>query len=338
MLKLRAALATALCATATLTLAQSNGRLIVTNQADQTTLIIDPNSGQTVFTIHEPVSGHDTGHEVTVSKDGKQAFVPIYGDTGVGKHGTDGHQMLVIDPATGKITNTIDFGHPVRPHLPVLNPKDGLIYVTTELDKAVTIVDPRTQKIVGQISTGAEQSHMLAISRDGRRGYTTNVAAGSVSVLNLTNRKLLKTIPVVEPTGAAVLQRISVSNDDSMIFTSDQTKPQLAVIDTKSLTVKKWIPMPGTGYGSASTPDGRWLVIALSGAHKVAVIDLKTLEVAHTIDVPASPQEVLIRPDGSEAYVSCGMSTKIAEIDTQTWTVKRLIQAGKMTDGLAWAR
>ena len=337
MLKLRAALTIAACATAVLTQAQT-GRLIVTNQADQTTLIIDPNSGQTLFTIHEPVTGRDTGHEVTASKDGKQAFVPIYGDSGVGRSGTDGHQMLVIDPATGKITNTIDFGYPVRPHLPVLNPKDGLIYVTTELDKSVTIVDPKTEKIVGQIPTGAEQSHMLAISRDGLRGYTTNVAAGSISVLDLPSRKLLKVVPVVAANGSAVLQRISLSKDDSMLFTSDQTKPQLAVIDTKSLTLKKWIPMPGTGYGSASTLDGRWLLVALSHANKVAVIDLKTLEVARTIDVPASPQEILIRPDGSEAYVSCNASGKVAEIDTESWTIKRLIQAGKLADGLAWAK
>ena len=55
---------------------------------------------------------------------------------------------------------------------------------------------------------------------------------------------------------------------------SDQTKPQMAVIDTATNKVKTWIPLPGLGYGSAATPDGRWLVVAVPTAKKVAVVDL----------------------------------------------------------------
>jgi len=82
------------------------------------------------------------------------------------------------------VVGTVDFGHGVRPHCPLVGPKDGLLYVTTEIDKSVTIVDPRTLKVVGSLSTGQPESHMLAISRDGRRGYTANVGPGTVSVLD----------------------------------------------------------------------------------------------------------------------------------------------------------
>jgi DNA-binding beta-propeller fold protein YncE len=95
--------------------------------------------------------------------------------------------------------------------------------------------------------------------------------------------------------------------------------------------------MPGLGYGSAPTPDGRWLVIALPLINKVAAIDLKTLKVAHTIDLPTRPQEVLITPDGKTAYVSCDASAKVAAISTADWKVQSLIDAGKGADGLAWA-
>ena len=95
--------------------------------------------------------------------------------------------------------------------------------------------------------------------------------------------------------------------------------------------------MPGVGYGSAVTPDGHWLVVALPHASKVAVIDLREMKVAHTLDVPRAPQESLVRPDGAEAYVSCDASKKVAVIDTKDWTVRSLIAAGKTVDGLAWA-
>jgi DNA-binding beta-propeller fold protein YncE len=115
------------------------------------------------------------------------------------------------------------------------------------------------------------------------------------------------------------------------------TKPQLAVIDTHTNKIKTWVPMPGLGYGSAPTPDGHWLVIALPLVNKVAAIDLKTLKVVHTIDLPTRPQEVLITPDGKTAYVSCDASAKVAAISTADWKVQSLIDAGKGADGLAWA-
>jgi len=68
------------------------------------------------------------------------------------------------------------------------------------------------------------------------------------------------------------------------------------VIDTATNKIKTWIPLPGLGYGSAPTPDGRWLVIALPLVHQVGVVDLSTMTVAHTIDVPTRPQEVLVSP------------------------------------------
>ena len=88
------------------------------------------------------------------------------------------------------------------------------------------IIDPATLKVVGSVPTGQEQSHMLAITRDGRRGYTANVGPGTVSVLDLEARRLITIIPV-----SPQVQRISLSVDDSLVFTSDVTKPQLAVID-----------------------------------------------------------------------------------------------------------
>ena len=56
-----------------------------------------------------------------------------------------------------------------------------------------------------------------------------------------------------------------------MAFTSDQTKPQLAVIDTSTNKVKTWVPLPAPGYGTAATDDGQWLVVAMSTANQVAV-------------------------------------------------------------------
>ncbi|HTG60890.1 MAG TPA: hypothetical protein VMG63_15960 [Terriglobia bacterium] len=307
----------------------AGGWLLVANKGDQTLGIVDPDAGRQVATV--PVGG-TTGHEVVASPDGRTAYVPIYGNSGVGKPGTDGRTLTVIDVGDRQATKTIDFGRPVRPHCAVFGPKNGLLYITTELTDSIDVIDPQTLKIIDSIPTGQKESHTLAITRDGKRGYTANVGPGTVSAIDLEAKKVIAVIPVSRET-----QRISLSVDDRLAFTADQTKPQLAVIDTATNAVKTWVPLPVPGYGTAATLDGRWLLVALPGAGKVGVVDLESLKLARTIDVPKSPQEVLVRPDNQVAYVSCHESRKVAAINLNTWQVDKIIDAGGLADGLAWA-
>jgi YVTN family beta-propeller protein len=308
----------------------TSARLLVANQGDRTLSIIDPVAGKVIAAV--PVGGI-TGHEAATSPDGRTAYVPIYGNSGVAKPGTDGTSMAVIDIPSQKVTATVDFGHAVRPHCPIYDPVSKMLYVTTELDKSISIIDPKTLKIVGSIPTGEAYSHMFTISHDGQRGYTSNVEPGSVSVLDMKARKVLTVIPI-----SPFSQRIAVSRDDKMVFTSDQTKPQLAVIDTATNAVKTWVPLAAPGYGTGATLDGRWLLVTMPKASQVAVVDLNTLKVVKTIDVPSAPQEVLLRPDGKVAYISCNVKNQIAVINLSDWTVEKLIDAGKTSDGLAWAK
>ncbi len=307
----------------------SRGLLLVANKGDRSLGIIDPDLGRQLAAV--PEEGV-TGHEVAASPDGKRAFVPIYGNSGVGHEGTDGQLLRVIDLERRQILATLDFEKGVRPHCAVFGPRDGLLYVTTELQNAVTVIDPSSLKIVGTIPTGQPESHMLAITRDGRRGYTSNVGPGTVSVLDLEAKKLVAVIPVCE-----TAQRIALSSKDEYAFTSDQRHPRLAVIDTATNKIRNWIPMPGIGYGAAATPDGQWLLVALINRNKVGVIDLAAMSVARTIDVPRAPQEILVRPDGAVAFVSCDASRQVAALDLKAWKLERLIDAGAGADGLAWA-
>jgi DNA-binding beta-propeller fold protein YncE len=309
--------------------AKAEDLLLVANKGDRTLSIINPRTGEQLAAVPEE---DVTGHEVVASADGKLAFVPIYGDSGVGHAGTDGGLIRVIDLEKHAIVGTIDFGRGVRPHCAVIGPKNKMLYVTTELENCISIIDPKILQVVGAVPTGQPESHMLAISSDGKTGYTANVGPGTVSVLDMKNGKVLKIIPISKTT-----QRISISPDDKWVFTSDQTKPRLVVIDTKKNEVVKWIEMPGTGYGTAATPDGRWLIVALNTINQVAFIDLQKMQVTQTLDVPKSPQEVLVRPDGRFAYVSCDASKQVAVIDLEKMKIEKLIAAGKGADGLAWA-
>jgi DNA-binding beta-propeller fold protein YncE len=151
-------------------------------------------------------------------------------------------------------------------------------------------------------------------------------------VLDVPGRKVVAIIPISKHT-----QRISLSVDDRRVFTADQTTPRLAVIDTANNRVSDWVDLPGVGYGTAPTPDGTTLVVAMSRINQVGLVDLKSLKVVKTFDVPKAPQEVLVQPDGAYAYVSCDASRQVAVIDLKELKVSKLINTGAGTDGLAWA-
>lgn len=150
--------------------------LVVANKGDQTLSIVDPTSGKQIAAV--PVGG-TTGHEVAVSPDGKSAWVPIYGNSGVGQPGTDGQTISVIDLPSRKLVGQIELKRPSRPHCAAFGPKDGRLYVTTELTETIQVIDPATRTIVDSVPTGAAESHMMVLSNDGKRAYTANVGAGT---------------------------------------------------------------------------------------------------------------------------------------------------------------
>jgi YVTN family beta-propeller protein len=120
------------------------------------------------------------------------------------------------------------------------------------------------------------------------------------------------------------------------VFTSDQTKPQLAVIDSSTNKIKTWVPLPDLGYGAASTPDSKFLLVS-SKNNTVAVVDLASWKVVRTIPVPGAPQEIVISRNGKFAYVSCipGKTPgQIAVINLSDWSTSN-ITAGVGADGLA---
>lgn len=305
------------------------GRLLVANKGDHTLSVIDPESGKTLALIQE---NGVTGHEVAASLDGTRAYVPIYGSGGVGGRGTDGTLLRVIDIARGEIVGTVDFGKGVRPHCVKVGPKTGRLYVTTELLEAISVVDPVSLKVIGTIPTGRAESHMLTLSPDEKRGYVVNVGSGTVSILDLENRKLIAVVPV-----SSDCQRIDLSIDGHWVFTADQTRPRIAVVDTAKHAVADWIVLPSTGFAVTAMPDGKSLIVVLSHANQIAIVDLATRKVVKTLDLPRAPQEALVRPDGAAVYVSCDSAQQVAEVDPQTWTVRRLLRAGPVADGLAWA-
>jgi DNA-binding beta-propeller fold protein YncE len=306
----------------------SHGILVVANQVEHTTLLIDPDTHKELAKINVGVNGH----EVTVDPANKFAYVPIYGNSGVGKPGSDGSSIDVIDIANRKLAYSIDLGKPLRPHDPHFGP-DGNLYVTAELTQSIDAIDVKTRKIVAENPTGQDESHMFVIrpGPDHVLAYTANVHTGTVSVVNLETHTHVKTIPV-----STIVQRISIQPDGLYIFTHDQAAPRIVIIDPLSNNVSTSIELPETVYSSAPTPDGHYLVAGGMKGH-IFVIDLHTRKLFKTFDAPTALAKTLVRPDGEVAYISFLTAGKIIVLDLKNWKLQPSIDLTPGVDGMAWA-
>jgi DNA-binding beta-propeller fold protein YncE len=307
------------------------GTLVVVNQFEHNVSLVELALRRKFASIPVGVNGH----EVAVSPDGRYLYVPIYGNSGVGKPGTDGASIDVINVGKRQVSSSIELGKPLRPHRAAFGPA-GLLYVTGELANAIVVVDPATQKIVAEIPTGQPQSHMFVFSPDQKRAYTSNVSAGNISVLDVPGRRLISVIPV-----AKTIQRIAISPDGKRIFTHDQDSPRLAVVDVSDnqsaiFKVSNWIELPGIAYASEPTPDGKWLLAISAKKHLLMAIDLTTLKVVKSLELPGTPSEILVSPDGGTAFVSCMDSGKVAVVDVSAWQLLDPVVLTPGVDGLAW--
>jgi YVTN family beta-propeller protein len=195
------------------------------------------------------------------------------------------------------------------------------------------MIDPKTRKIIAEIPTGQDESHMFIIrpGPDNPTVYTANVHAGNVSVLDIPSRKLVTTIPV-----SKIVQRISIEPDGLYVFTHDQESPRIVVIDPLSNAISTSIPMPETVYASEATPDNHWLICAGMKGH-IFVVDLHARKLAKTFDAPTTLGKVLIRPDGGVAYISFLAAGKIEVLNLRDWKLEPSIDLTPGVDGMDWA-
>src|SRR3954465_4061656 len=155
--------------------AQSTPRqsLLALSKTDHTLAIVDAHTLHVIARI--PV-GSDP-HEVIASSDGKTAYVSIYG-------GGSLHELNVIDLIAQKPLTNIDTRPLYGPHGLVF--VDGKAWFSAEGSKAVGRYDPAIGKLDWSMGTGQDRTHMLYVTTDGKKIYTTNVASGTVSILEDT--------------------------------------------------------------------------------------------------------------------------------------------------------
>ncbi|PYP63667.1 MAG: hypothetical protein DMD26_14275 [Gemmatimonadetes bacterium] len=167
-----------------------------------------------------------------------------------------GNSITVIDLSRLTVARTIDLGEYRRPHGMAFFPGDTSLAVTSEVSRAVVLVDFRDGRVIGTVPTNGRASHMLAMSAAGDELFTTNIVDGSISRLDVAKREAKRVIPV-----AKFVEGIATSPDGKRVW--------VGIVATAE------VPGSPSPEGVTTSPDGRWAFVTLQGRNLVATIDLQ---------------------------------------------------------------
>ena len=324
--------------------------LLVLAKNDRMLAIVDPATLKVVARV--PVGPEP--HEVIASEDGRTAWVTNY------RNGSE-HTITVVDLIAQKVVKTIDLGALWGPHGVFV--AGGKTYFTAERAKMIGRLDPATETVDWTMGTGQIGTHMLWVSRDGRKIVTANVGSGTLSLLEeklataadqppallskqggITKRNGVETPDWTErvvkvgtnPEGFDVLA--DAEGNPSAIWVANAVEGTVSVVYWVSGTVTRTLETDvATANRLRFTPDGKLALVSRQKSGDVAVLEVPSGRVLRQIAVGTGAAGVLVAPDGKRAYVSCSPDNWVAVVDLGTMKVVGRVQPGANPDGLAWA-
>ena len=169
--------------------AQPQGALLVVTKQSHALAIVD---GATLQVLARIPIGEDP-HEVIVGPDGKTAYISNYGEGTL-------HTLAVIDLPNQKPLPPIDLTPLRGPH--GLTRHNGTLWFTAEGSKALGTLNPATRQVLTVLGTGQDKTHLVWVSKDGRKVVASNAGSGTMSVFDRMDVKPV-TVPGAPPPPAS---------------------------------------------------------------------------------------------------------------------------------------
>lgn len=305
-----------------------SGVAVVVNQKSDTVTLVD--LAKMVAYRHVPVVGGP--HEAAVSPDGRTVVVTNYA-----RPGAPQRHLSVIALPSGETLRTIELGRYRMPH--DLRWVDAArVVCTVEADSALLVVNVESGAIERVFATGNRGSHMLALSKDRRRLYCSNMFGGSVSAFDFATGEKLADIP----TGKEC-EGVGVTPDGRWVWAGNRAEDTITIIDTESLKVAKRLDSPGFPYRVQFTPDGAHALIPHAKASSLVVCDVKGQSVVKSIPLGLTQVEapstagVFPLPDGRHALVTVRNDDSMLVLDLQEGTTIARVPVQSSPDGVSYS-
>jgi len=243
------------------------------------------------------------------------------------------HTVYDINPATGAIVH--EFVAPDQPHEAAITADGTTVFASVPAAGFVEILDAATFKEKGRIDSDrfrrrdgkSASPHGMSLNADNSKLYigTENADVPGVVVYDVKARKVLRKIDLLLRGG----HYLQVQPSTDKLYYPHRNDNRVVVIDTKTDTILKIVPVEGGPVGVAFAPNGEvWL--HEDGDGSVTVVDSKTDEVTTVIKTGGTGAgRMAVSPDGRFAASTHSDSQDVAIIDAAAKTVRATVKIGK---------
>ncbi|MGB0630114.1 MAG: cytochrome D1 domain-containing protein [Alphaproteobacteria bacterium] len=297
-----------------------NRELIIATVKENVSLsAIDAESGEIVAAVTVGTKDIAKPHEIAVTKDGRHAYVSLYGDKDYGPNTPD-NRLGIVDLSDFSFAGHLDLGLYKGPHA-LMTDHDGLVWVTVDPNRCVLVIDPDKREIVHTIHLGVP-GHFLAPSPDGRTVYFSAKEYPDIVEVDVVTKQITARMQV--PVGA---QAIRVSPDGRFLYAGDFHRPLLHILDSASRNLVRTVSLTGVPGWPFNSNDGRLIIVTTydepADRGFVELLEAYDPENRIVIDVPSEPFHALPLRDDRHALVALA-NGNIAKID---------LLDGKLVDG-----
>jgi YVTN family beta-propeller protein len=274
--------------------------------------------GRTSSVSFDGTLGESVFLGVVFSPDGTRAWASGGGENVVHSFSVQGGQLT----QTGDIPAPwfpagMAYGHtPIGDRIYVANNLAGPASQDNPPGHQVTVIDPATNQITGQIDLGIHREPIaIAFDRTGRKAYVTNWLGRSVSVIDTATQQKTDDIllsPLYDPLQADHPNAIAANPARDEVYVANANSDTVSVIDTRRdrlaatlhVGLSKGKPVGATPDGLAMSPDGSTLYVALGGENALQVINTRTRRSRGFIPTAWYPTDVDVTPDGRNIVVT----------------------------------
>src|SRR5438094_92516 len=163
------------------------------------------------------------------------------------------------------------------------------VFVSNETSNEVHFVDTVSATIVGKVAVPRNPRGMR-FTADSRRLYVASEQAHVVSVIDVEQRTLIKSVP----TGGERPVDIILSPDGARLYVSHGASGDVRILDAATLQLVTTIPVGPRAWWMAITPDNRFIYVSVGRANEVVVIDTGSNKVAARIPAGVLPWGVAL--------------------------------------------
>jgi YVTN family beta-propeller protein len=225
-----------------------------------------------------------------------------------------------------KTQSNISVPSPTSPAALALSPDGSKLYVVSQSDNTVSVINTSTFAIEKTLSTGFYPA-AVAAGPAGYAFYVANQAGNTVSVYSTATNSLEKTIPVgLGPSAFAF--------GPGLLFVANQFSNDVSVISLNNFSVVKTFAVQAGPLALAVSPSGQHVYVANADANTVTVYTTSGQLVAQ-INGFTFPNGMAVDAANNSLYVTNGNGNSVKVVDLATNQVVKTIPVGALPSSVA---